>query len=107
MKKAYPKDKFPLPSIDMLIDTNNGHCMFSFMDSFRGYNQIIMDPADVEKTVFRIPMGNFYYTVMLFGSKTLMLLTNEPRLSFHDRLQNYLEDYIDDVVVKTKKTTSI
>ena len=43
--------------------------MFSFMDRFSGYNQIIMAPRDAEKTTFKTPMGNFYYTVMSFGLK--------------------------------------
>uniref|UniRef100_A0A2N9G4R5 RNA-directed DNA polymerase n=1 Tax=Fagus sylvatica TaxID=28930 RepID=A0A2N9G4R5_FAGSY len=46
-----------------------GHAMFSFMDGFSGYNQIFMSPKDAEKTAFRTPIGNFYYTVMPFGLK--------------------------------------
>lgn len=69
LKKPYPKDEFPLPNIDMLIDVIVGHLMFSFMDRFSGYNQIRMDSSDVEKTVFRTPLGNFHYTVMPFGLK--------------------------------------
>lgn len=37
--------------------------------SFNGYNQIKMDPSDIEETAFLAPMDNFYYTVMLFGLK--------------------------------------
>ena len=36
--KACPKDEFPLPNMDMLIDSAVGHAMFSFMDGFSGYN---------------------------------------------------------------------
>ena len=39
------------------------------MDEFSEYNQIKMAPRDAEKTVFRTPMGNFYYTVMPFELK--------------------------------------
>uniref|UniRef100_A0A2N9GAK8 Integrase catalytic domain-containing protein n=1 Tax=Fagus sylvatica TaxID=28930 RepID=A0A2N9GAK8_FAGSY len=38
--KACPKDEFPLPNMDLLIDSATGHVMFSFMDEFSGYNQI-------------------------------------------------------------------
>ena len=69
--KACPKDEFPLPNMDLLIDYAAGSAMFSFMDGFRGYNQIRMALKDVEKTAFRTPMGNFYYTVMLFGLKNV------------------------------------
>ena len=43
--------------------------MFSFMDEYRGYNQIKMNPVDAEKTAFWTPKGNNYYTVMPFGFK--------------------------------------
>ena len=69
LNKACPKDKFPLPNMDLLIDSAAGSAMFSFMDGFSGYNQIKMAPKDAEKTTFRTPMGNFYYTVMPFGLK--------------------------------------
>ena len=69
LNKACPKDEFPLPNMDLLIDFAAGNAMFSFMDGFSGYNQIKMAPKDAEKTAFRTPMGNFYYTVMPFGLK--------------------------------------
>ena len=52
-----------------MIDFAAGSAMFSFMDGFSGYNQIRMAPKDAEKTAFKTPIGNFYYTVMLFGLK--------------------------------------
>ena len=52
-----------------MIDFAAGSAMFSFMDGFSGYNQIRMAPKDAKKTAFRTPIGNFYYTVMLFGLK--------------------------------------
>lgn len=69
LNKACPKDDFPLPNIDTLVDATAGHEMFSFMDGFSGYNQIKMAREDAEKTAFRTPFGNFYYTVMPFGLK--------------------------------------
>ena len=71
LNKACPKDDFPFPYIDTLVDATTGHKMFSFMDDFSGYNQIKMLPSDVEKTTFRTPFGNFYYTVMPFGLKNV------------------------------------
>jgi len=38
LNKACPRDEFPLPNMDMLIDSTAGHAMFSFMDGFSGYN---------------------------------------------------------------------
>ena len=69
LNRACPKDEFPLPNMDLLIDSAAGSAMFSFMDGFSGYNQIKMALRDAEKTAFRTPMGNFYYTMMSFGLK--------------------------------------
>ena len=69
LNKAYPKDKFPLPNIDLFVDSTAGSSMFSFMDGYSGYNQIRMATKDAEKTAFRTPIGNFYYTMMPFGLK--------------------------------------
>ena len=55
--------------MDLLIDSVARSAMFSFMDGFSEYNQIRKAPKDTEKTAFRTPMGNFYYTVMPFGLK--------------------------------------
>ena len=52
LNKAIPKNDFPLPHIDMLVDSTAGHPMLSFMDGFSRYNQILMALEDVEKTSF-------------------------------------------------------
>ena len=46
INKACPKDNFPLPRIDLIVDATAGHELLSFMDAFSGYNQISMDPDD-------------------------------------------------------------
>lgn len=52
LNKACPKDNFPLPRIDLLVDSTAGHELLSFMDAFSGYNQNHMEEADQEKTAF-------------------------------------------------------
>ena len=69
LNKACPKDEFPLPNIDLLVDSATESSMFSFMDGYNGYNQICIAAKDVEKTTLRTPIGNFYYIVMPFGLK--------------------------------------
>ena len=69
LNKAYPKDSFPLPSIDRLVDASAGHHVLSFMDAFSGYNQIMMDPSDQEKTAFITEKGLYCYQVMSFRLK--------------------------------------
>jgi hypothetical protein len=104
LNNACPKDEFSLPNMDLLIDSAAGHAMFSFMDGFSGYNQIFMSPKDAEKTLFRTPIGNFYYTVMPFGLKNARATYQRTMTAmFHDMMHREIEDYVnDDIVVKSK-----
>ena len=54
LSKTYPKDEFPLPHIDVLVDNTAGSALVSFMDDFSRYNQIKMAPKDMTKTTFTI-----------------------------------------------------
>ena len=49
LNKACPKDYFPLPHIDSLVDATSGHELLTFMDAFSGYNQISMFPQTKRK----------------------------------------------------------
>ena len=66
LNKACPKDSYPFPRIDQLVDSTAGHQLLSFMDAFSGYNQIKMDEANQEKTSFITSQGLFCYKVMPF-----------------------------------------
>ena len=69
LNKAYPKDSYPLPRIDQLVDSTAGHKLLSFMDTFSRYNQIRIDEVDQEKTSFVTSQDLFCYKVMPFGLK--------------------------------------
>ncbi|KAL1363986.1 hypothetical protein AAHE18_03G185900 [Arachis hypogaea] len=55
LNSATPKDKYPIPIADMLIDSIGGHEILSFMDGYSGYYQIYIAEEDVSKTAFRFP----------------------------------------------------
>ena len=63
LNRAMPKDEYPLPVAETLINTAAGHKMLSFMDGNVVYNQIFMAPEDISKTAFRVPgaVGLFEY----------------------------------------------
>ena len=99
--KTCLKDEFLLPNMDLLTDSTAGNAMFSIMDEFRGYNQIRMASKDAEKTAFRTPVGNFYYTVMPFELKNAGATYQCTMTAIlHDMMHCELEDYMDDIVVK-------
>jgi len=52
-----PKDEFPLPITDVMIDNTYGFERMSFMDGFSGYNQIKMYSDDEKHTSFRTLLG--------------------------------------------------
>ena len=69
LNEACPKDSFPVPRIDQMVDTTAGHELLSFMDAYSGYNQIPMFPRHEEYTAFVTDRGLYCYKVMPFGLK--------------------------------------
>ena len=69
LNRACPKDSFPLPKIDRLVDSTAGHALMSFMDAYSGFQQIPLWKEDQEKTAFITEQGLYCYTVMSFGLK--------------------------------------
>ncbi|KAL0423397.1 UNVERIFIED_CONTAM: Transposon Ty3-G Gag-Pol polyprotein [Sesamum radiatum] len=67
--KACPKDPFPLQRINVLDDSTSGCEMLSFLDAYKGYNQISLAPKDQENASFVTDQGVFCYNVMPFGLK--------------------------------------
>ena len=69
LNKACPKDVYPLPNIDKLVDGASGFQVLSFLDTYFRYNQIRMYTHDKEKTPFISEDVNFCYRVMPFSLK--------------------------------------
>nr|CAE05822.1 OSJNBa0028M15.14 [Oryza sativa Japonica Group] len=108
LNKACPKDHFPLPRIDQLVDSTAGCELLSFLDAYSGYHQISMAKEDEEKTAFITPFGVFCYIKMLFGLITAgNTFQRTVQGALNDQLGNNVEAYIDDIVVKTKTSDSL
>ena len=104
LNEACPKDSFPLPRIDQIVDAAVGYGIFSFLDAFSRYHQVPMHPPDVEKSTFITPHSLYYYDVMPFGLKnvgaTYQILVTKI---FQPLLGNAVEAYIDNMLVKSKE----
>nr|KYP71305.1 Retrovirus-related Pol polyprotein from transposon 17.6 [Cajanus cajan] len=102
LNKACPKDSYPLPSIDRLVDGASGHALLSFLDAYSGYNQIMMYPPDEAHTSFITDHASYCYRVMPFGLKnagaTYQRLMDKV---FRQQIGRNMEVYVDDMVVKT------
>jgi ferredoxin len=104
LSMACPKDPYPLPNIDYLIDNALGFKILSFMDAYSSYNQINMDPLDAPKTAFMTNNKNYHYEVMPFGLKNGgATFQRSMDTIFAKQIGRNLELYIDDLVVKTKE----
>ncbi|GLJ55837.1 hypothetical protein SUGI_1198920 [Cryptomeria japonica] len=102
INKACPKDDFPLPNIDLIVDLTEGHEMLSLMDGFSGYNQIRIAPEDQHKTSFTCPWGTFCWNVMPFGLKNAGATYQRAMTTiFHDLMHLTVEDYVDDLLGKS------
>ena len=103
LNKACPKNSYPLPRIDQLIDSTAVHKLLSFMDTFSRYKQIKMDEADQKKTSFVTSQGLFCYKVMPFGLKnaraTYQRLVNHM---FRPQIGRNVGVYVDDMLVKSQ-----
>ena len=103
LNKVCPKDPFPMPKIDQLVDATVGHPRMSFLDAFQGYHQIPLASNDQENTVFVTPVGNYHYKVMPFGLKNAgSTYQRMMTRMFESQLGKNIEIYIDDMVVKSK-----
>jgi hypothetical protein len=109
LNRATPKDEYPMPIADTLINNASGNRIISFLDGNAGYNQIFMAEEDASKTAFICPgfIGLFEWVVMTFGLKNAgATYQRAMNLIFHELLRNIVEVYIDDIVVKSAEFSS-
>jgi hypothetical protein len=103
LNKSCPKDNFPTPFIDQIIDECVGSEIFSFMDGFSGYNQIQIKPEDQHKMMFICPWGMFSYWKIPFSLKNVGATFQwAMTFAFHD-LKHVVEAYLDDLTTHSHK----
>ena len=102
LNNVCPKDCYPLPKIETLIDAMVGQKIFSFIDDFSGYNQIKIHKDDTSKVSFITDFGVFCYLVVAFRLKntraTYQRLVNKI---FKHLIGKTMEVYVDDMLVKS------
>ena len=104
LNKATPKDEYPMPIANMLINEASVHHVISFLDgNDKTAFQIFMVEEDTSKMAFVCPgfVGLFEWVVMTFGLKNVGATYQKAmNLIFYDLLGVILEVYIDDIVIK-------
>ena len=114
LNKACPKDPFPLPRIDQIIDSTSGCEILSFLDAYSDYHQIAMKESDQFATSFITPFGSYYYVTIPFGLKNAGAtylrcmqacfsdqINPSTDLDRADPPRATVAVYVDDIVVKT------
>jgi hypothetical protein len=103
INKACPKDEFPLPRIDSLVDALTSSELMSLLDCYLGYHQIWMK-EDEPKTSFITPSGTYCYLRMPEGLKnaggSFSRMTTKV---LHSQVGRNVITYVDDIIVKSTK----
>jgi len=102
LNKACPKDAYPLPNIDRLVDGVTDNKVLSFLDAYSRYNQIPMATTEMNKTTFITDYINYFYKVIPFDLKnagaTYQQLMDKV---FSHIMGKCVEVYVDNMVVKS------
>jgi hypothetical protein len=108
LNKACPKVPFPLPRIDQIVDSTAGCELLCFLDAYSGYQQIKMKEPDQLVTSFITPFGMYCYVIMPFGLRnagaTYQRCTQHV---FGDHIGRTVEAYVDDIIMKTRKSDDL
>jgi hypothetical protein len=104
LNKAYPKDEFPLPRINSLVDATASSELMCLLDCYLGYHQICMKKEGKPKTSFITPSGTYCYLRMLEGLKnaggSFSRMTTKV---LHSQIGRNVLTYVDDIIVKSTK----
>ena len=102
LNRECPKDPFPMPKTNQLVDATCGHQWMSFLNAFQGYHQITLAVEDQEKASFITLEANYHYTEMPFGLKNVEATYQRIMIRmFRDKIGDMVEVYINDMVIKS------
>ena len=105
VNQACPKDNYPTPFIDQIIDDCAGCEIFSFMDGFSGYNQINICLDDQHNTLIVCPWDTFVYRKLPFGLKNAgETFQRAMDYAFND-IKHIVQPYLDDLPAHSRNWT--
>jgi hypothetical protein len=95
LNKACPKDPFPLPRIDEILDSTSGCDLLCFLDAYSGFHQIPMPREDEKNTTFITVDDLFCYVSMPYGLKNaLPTFVRAMHKTFGDLIRDVVEVYV-------------
>jgi hypothetical protein len=103
LNKACPKDNFPLPRINKIVDSAAGCEVMSLLDCFSGYHQIYMKEEDKASTSFITPFGTYCFVRMPEGLKNAgSTFSRLTKTVLECQVGRNIFTYVDDIVVASK-----
>jgi hypothetical protein len=108
LNKACPKDPFPLPRIDQIVDSSSRCDLLCFLYAYSGFQQIPMSREDEVNTAFIIVDGLFCYVSMPYALKNaLPTFVRAMHKTFGDLIRDLVVEYVEDIIVKVKSSASL
>jgi hypothetical protein len=108
LNKTCPKDPFPLPRIDQIMDSTSGCDLLCFLDAYSGFHQTPISKEDKEQTAFITVDGLFCYVSMPYCLKNVLpTFVRTMHKTFGDLIRDLVEVYVDDIIVKIKSRASL
>ena len=96
-----------MPRIDQIVDSTEGCELLSFLDAYSGYHQIKLE-SDQLATSFITPFGMYCYITMPFGLRNAGATYQRCMLHvFRDHIGRTVEAYVNDIIVKSRKTDDL
>jgi hypothetical protein len=103
LNKACPKDNFPLPRIDKIVDSAARCEVMSLLDCFSGYHQIYMKEEDKARTSFITPFGTYCFIRMPEGLKNAgSTFSRLTKTVLESQVGRNIFTYVDNILVARK-----
>jgi hypothetical protein len=103
LNKDLEKDNYQVPPMEKLLQTMSNSMIFSLLDDFSGYNQVLVSEEDRLKTTFRNKWGTFAYKHMPFGLINLgETFQRDMDVAFRGLINKCVVVYLDDMMVYSK-----
>jgi hypothetical protein len=102
LNKATPKDNYPLPRMDQVVDSAANEAVMSLLDCFSDYHQCWMAKEDEEKTILITPFGTFCFVRMPEGLKNAgPTFTRMTGAIFKPQIGRNIQAYVNDLIIKS------